>query len=81
MYTVYIIYSQSIDRYYIGYTNDIQRRLSEHNRIKGKYTDRGIPWKLVYSMVLENKKEAMVREAFLKKQKSRALIENLINNK
>ncbi|MDA3880621.1 MAG: GIY-YIG nuclease family protein [Prolixibacteraceae bacterium] len=44
MYTVYILYSEKIDQYYTGYTNNIDRRLSEHNRRKGKYTDRGIPW-------------------------------------
>ena len=81
MYTAYIIFSHTIDRYYIGYTNDIQRRLAEHNRIKGKFTDRGIPWTLVYSIVFENKKEAMERESFLKNKKSRSFLEALISNK
>jgi len=40
MYTVYILFSESINNYYVGYTNDIDRRLGEHNRKKGKYTDR-----------------------------------------
>ncbi|HPT22655.1 MAG TPA: GIY-YIG nuclease family protein [Bacteroidales bacterium] len=39
MYTLYILYSESFDRFYVGYTNDIERRLSEHNRKKGKFTD------------------------------------------
>ena len=38
MYIVYILYSSRLDKYYIGRTNDIVRRLSEHNRIKGKFT-------------------------------------------
>ena len=45
-YTVYILYSVLIDKFYVGYTNNIERRLKEHNRRKGKYTDRGIPWVL-----------------------------------
>ncbi len=49
MYTVYVLYSDRIDRYYIGYTNDLERRLSEHNRRKGKFTDRGIPWELKHT--------------------------------
>ena len=49
MYTVYILFSPSLSRYYVGYTNNICRRLSEHNRKKGKYTDAGIPWELVYT--------------------------------
>ncbi|MBN1924371.1 MAG: GIY-YIG nuclease family protein [Prolixibacteraceae bacterium] len=48
MFTVYILYSSKIDRYYVGHTNNIERRITEHNRKKGKYTDRGIPWEIVY---------------------------------
>jgi len=68
MYTLYILHSMTLDRYYIGYTNDINRRLSEHNRIKRKYTDAGIPWGLVYSETYKTKKEAMHRERFIKDQ-------------
>jgi putative endonuclease len=64
MYTVYILHSKTVDRYYIGYTNDIERRLTEHNRIKGKFTDVGIPWILVYSERIASKKEVMNRERF-----------------
>jgi putative endonuclease len=56
----------------------MQRRVTEHNRIKGKFTDRGIPWKLVHSEIFEHKKDAMEREAFLKNKKSRTLLEDLI---
>ncbi|MBP5135682.1 MAG: GIY-YIG nuclease family protein [Paludibacteraceae bacterium] len=41
---VYILYSAKLDRYYVGSTDNIIRRLGEHNRKKGKYTDVGIPW-------------------------------------
>jgi len=34
MYTVYILHSKKPGRYYIGYTNDIERRLSDHNQKK-----------------------------------------------
>ena len=79
MFTVYILYSKSIDRYYVGYTNDIQRRLSEHNRPKHKYTDAGIPWILVYSEVFDSKKDAMLREKFIKAQKSKHFIATLVD--
>jgi putative endonuclease len=75
---VYILYSQRIARFYVGYTNDINRRIAEHNRIKGKYTDRGIPWQLAYTECFSSKEEAAKREAFIKAQKSKAYIENLI---
>ena len=78
-YTVYIIYSKSIDKFYVGYTNNLQRRFGEHNRKKHKYTDRGIPWIVVHTETFKSKNEAMDREAFIKKQKSRKFIEELIN--
>ncbi len=80
MYTVYILYSQKLNRFYVGYTNNPDRRLSEHNRKKGKYTDNGIPWELVYTEVYENKKEASDREKFIKSKKSRFFIQNLVSS-
>jgi putative endonuclease len=78
MFIMYILYSKSIDRYYIGYTKDIDRRLSEHNRMKHKYTDAGIPWSLVYSETYNTKKDAMSREKFIKSQKSKQFIFELV---
>ena len=49
MFIVYILYSQKLDRFYVGYTNQLERRISEHNRKKRKYTDIGIPWAVVYT--------------------------------
>ncbi len=65
MYIVYILYSSRLDKYYIGRTNDINRRLSEHNRIKGKFTDGGIPWSLVYNEVYDTLSDATQRKNFL----------------
>jgi putative endonuclease len=78
MYTLYILHSKSFNRYYVGYTNDIARRLTEHNRIKGKFTDVGIPWILVYTESFASKKEAMDREKFIKSRKSKSFIRELI---
>ncbi len=76
-YCVYILYSSSLNKYYVGYTNDINRRLSEHNRIKGKFTDKGIPWKLVYTENYSDKISAEKREKEIKSKKSRKYIESL----
>ena len=80
MYIVYILYSHSLDKYYVGYTNDLTRRISEHNRKKGKFTDQGIPWELVHREDYELKTEAMDRERFIKTQKSRKFILSLISS-
>jgi putative endonuclease len=81
MYTLYILHSKSIDRFYVGYTNDFERRISEHNRIKGKFTDAGIPWVLVYSESFASKKVAMNREKFIKSRKSKTFILDLISQR
>jgi len=80
MYFLYILFSSKLKRYYVGYTIDIQRRLSEHNRMKGKFTDIGIPWKLVYTEQYYSKKEVMKRERFIKSRKSKQFILDLINS-
>jgi putative endonuclease len=82
MYTVYIIYSQTADRYYVGHTSDVVRRLTEHNQtneIAGKYTRKNGPWELVYRE--ENyftRADAMQREKEIKNWKSRKKIMQLI---
>jgi putative endonuclease len=81
MYSVYILYSESFNRYYVGYTNDLDRRIAEHNRKKGKFTDAGIPWKLVHSELFNTKKEAMAREKFIKNKKSKSFILEILNNR
>jgi len=78
MYSVYILYSKSFNRYYVGYTNNIERRIAEHNRKKGKFTDAGIPWELIYFESYPTKKEAREREEFIKSRKSKAYITELI---
>ena len=80
MFTLYILYSEKLDRYYVGFTNDIHRRLCEHNRIKGKFTDIGIPWKVVYTEQYISKTEAKKRETFIKRKKSKHYILELIKN-
>ena len=79
MYIVYILYSSSIDKYYVGFTNDLERRLFEHNRKKGKYTDGGIPWLLVHQECFALKSEAMNREKQIKRHKSRQYILSIIS--
>lgn len=75
----YILYSLSIDRYYVGSTDDLEWRLERHNMGWGKYTKRGIPWRLVHYEIFPTKTESLGREREIKKKKSRRHIENLIH--
>jgi len=78
-FVVYILYSISIDKYYVGHTDDIERRLTEHNTGQTRYTSsRGNPWKLVYQENYPSRSLAIKKEREIKAQKSRKYIENLI---
>ena len=52
MFIVYIIYSAKLKKYYTGSTDDLSRRLKEHNRGKKAFTRIGIPWELVHQKSL-----------------------------
>ncbi len=78
MYYCYILYSQKLDKYYIGSTNDVQGRLSRHNSSNKGFTSTGKPWGLKYFEQFEDRKSALAREQQLKKWKNRALIERLV---
>jgi putative endonuclease len=75
---LYILYSPSIDKYYVGATNDLEDRLKRHNSDKDKFTSKGQPWQLVYVEEYHTKAEAMRREREIKKKKSRNYIEALV---
>jgi putative endonuclease len=77
---LYILYSEKLDKFYIGSTTDIDRRISEQNRGKEKFTKTGMPWELKYKEEFSELIDARRRELFIKKQKSRKFIENLIKS-
>jgi putative endonuclease len=79
-YYIYILYSASSDIYYVGYSDDFERRFKQHNHSeKVTFTSKHRPWilKTVYSCGTKQA-EAMKIEKFIKNQKSRKLIEKLI---
>ncbi len=80
MFFVYILKSDVDGTYYIGQTNNLEKRLDYHNQGLSKYTSRKVPWKIVYFEEFETRKEAIVRERFLKKQRNRNFYQSLINN-
>ena len=79
MYYLYILYSTSADRFYVGYTTDLAQRVSEHNSSTGARWTRGKgPWRLVYFEVYETSVEARKRELSIKRKKRRTYLEWLI---
>ena len=71
MYFIYVLYSKVANRFYTGYTKNIDKRLKHHNLGLNRWSRRGIPWELVYSEDYKTKKEALRRERFLKTGKGR----------
>jgi len=80
MFYVYILYSEKIDRYYIGYSSDVEKRLAEkHNAGYVKATRNGMPYILVKKKLFATELEAIQEERRMKKMKSRKYILELIN--
>jgi len=66
LFYVYIIHSQRLERYYVGSTEEIERRLQEHNAGKSKSTRTGVPWKLIHKESFATRSEAMLHERKIK---------------
>ncbi len=78
---VYILRSLRTNKFYIGSTNDLNRRLIQHQSGESKYTKDTGPYKLEFSQEYENLLEARKVERWLKAQKSAKLLVTIIENK
>ena len=79
-YFVYVLSSKLRSKRitYVGYTNNLKRRLKLHNKGKGAKFTRGRQWKIIYSEKYETKNEAKSREYYIKKNRQ---FRNLIKDK
>lgn len=77
-YFLYILYSSKLDKYYIGHTNNLERRIYEHNLGKENFTRKGIPWELRFSRSFISNTAATHEESRLKKCKNRKYLEKYI---
>ena len=81
MFTVYVLYSQSYKKIYIGYTTALEERFKSHNELATKgWTKKFRPWEIIHKEIFENKANAMRREKELKSAKGREWIWQLVNN-
>ena len=62
---------------YVGYTNNISKRIRDHNLGKGAKFTKGRKWKLIYKEIYKTKSEAISREYYIKKNRS---LRNKIKN-
>ena len=78
MYYVYMLKSKGIKSVtYVGYTNNLKKRISLHNTGKGAKFTRGRKWVLIYKEKFKSKKEAISREYYIKKNRT---LRNKIKN-
>jgi len=78
-YYVYMIATEKNSKIttYVGYTNNLKKRLEKHNKGKGAKFTRGRLWKIIYSEKFTTKKQAIYREYYIKRnRKLRTLIKN-----
>ncbi len=79
MFTVYVLYSKEYNKIYIGFTANLEQRLTSHNSLGTKgYTLKFRPWQIAYSETFDTKSPAMKREKELKSAKGREFIWKLI---
>jgi putative endonuclease len=73
MHLVYTLYSEKLNHFYIGATNDLDKRIREHNTVKFKSssTSRGIPWVIYLSIEGFESEQAYLLENYTKKIISR----------
>jgi putative endonuclease len=76
---LYIIYSSSKDRYYVGSCQDVQGRLRKHNTNHSGFTGKTADWIIKWTEEQPDKSTALKRENQIKAWKSRKMIEKLID--
>lgn len=78
MYYVYVIKSLTHNNRYVGSTDNINKRLNEHNLGKSRYTSGRRPWQLIYKEEYSTRGEAMEREKFLKSGQGRKYLNKFL---
>ena len=76
-YYSYILYSDKLGKYYVGSSEDVEKRGAAYNAGRSKFTKTGIPWKLVRVEEHIDRAEAVRREYQIKKRGAKRYLEDL----
>jgi putative endonuclease len=74
MFYTYVLESLKNEELYLGYTNDLKRRLKEHNQGLNILTKKYLPWNIIYYEACLNKEDAVRRERYFKTTQGRRLL-------
>ena len=77
VFTVYVLYSDAFQKYYTGYSGNLEIRLKSHNEFGKGWTSKYRPWRLIYSKGFETKQAAMEYESWLKTGVGRDFIKTI----
>lgn len=80
LYYVYVLKSEKDGNNYVGYTNDIKKRMEEHKKGYVKSTSQRRPLNLIYFEASLNPQDATKREKYLKTSWGKRYIRNRLNN-
>lgn len=78
---VYILFSLKDRKLYIGYTETLETRISEHQQEKVRATKKRLPLILIHYEAFTNKKDAKAREKFLKSGFGRSQMKKALQNR
>ncbi len=78
-YYLYVLKSETIDKYYTGVSTNPENRLVYHNTKEKGFTSRYRPWEIVFKQEFESKELTLAAERKIKKWKSRLMIEKIFN--
>ncbi|MBK6952049.1 MAG: GIY-YIG nuclease family protein [Crocinitomicaceae bacterium] len=80
MHHLYILFSDSLNKFYVGHTSDLSERIERHNRGGDKFIQRSAPGILFTLKNFQTKEEAYKREREIKNWKNKIMIQKLIRS-
>jgi putative endonuclease len=79
-YFVYVLKSVNFNKFYVGQTENIRKRINEHNSGKTRSIKAFIPYDLIYYELFDLRKDAVRREKYLKSGAGREYLKNRLHN-
>ena len=78
---VYVIYSVSADKYYIGETSDVNERIKQHNSgfYESSFSKQASDWEIYWMLECKSRSQALKIEQHIKKMRNRKFYANLVH--
>ena len=80
MVIVYALSNKVNEEVYVGMTSDLDRRISEHNSGKNRYTKAFLPWTVFYTEEHPEFSSARKREKYIKSASGKRFLKTLLHN-